>query len=138
VYIATNGRGVIYGDTSDTGGGDNGGGTGPTPTGACAVTYTITNQWSGGFQADVKLTNTGTSAWSGWSLGWSFADGQKVTQAWNAEASQSGSSVTAKNVNWNGNVAAGSSVGFGFTGSWSGSNGKPTAFKLGDQSCTVT
>ncbi|MDN0198440.1 cellulose binding domain-containing protein [Streptomyces sp. S.PNR 29] len=135
VYVSTNGRGVIYGDTSDTGGGTD---PTPTPTGGCAVTYKVTSQWPGGFQADVQLTNTGTSAWSGWTLGWSFADGQKITQAWNAEASQSGSSVTVKNVNWNGNVAAGSSVGFGFTGSWSGSNGKPTAFKLGDRTCTVT
>ncbi|MFG2126372.1 cellulose binding domain-containing protein [Streptomyces sp. NPDC048751] len=143
VYVSTNGRGVIYGDTSDTsGGGDGGGGGGtdptPTPTGACAVTYKITNQWSGGFQADVQLSNTGTSAWPNWSLTWTFPNGQTVSQAWNAEATQSGSTATAKNVGWNGNVAAGSSVSFGFTGSWSGTNTKPTAFKLGDQSCTVS
>ncbi|MER5756874.1 cellulose binding domain-containing protein [Streptomyces sp. NPDC002088] len=142
VYVSTNGRGVIYGDTSDTSGGD--GGTDPTdptdpaPTGACAVTYKITNQWSGGFQADVQLANTGTSAWSGWSLGWSFADGQKITQLWNADYTQSGTAVTAKNVSWNGNVAAGSSVSFGFTGSWTSANTKPSSFKLGDQSCTVS
>ncbi|WP_217239124.1 cellulose binding domain-containing protein [Streptomyces sp. AC555_RSS877] len=140
VYVATNGRGVIYGDSSDAGGGgtDPGPGPGPTPTGACAVTYKVTNQWSGGFQADVQLSNTGATAWSGWSLGWTFADGQKVTQAWNAEASQSGTSVTARNVGWNTNVAAGSSVSFGFTGSWSGTNTKPAVFKVGDQSCTVS
>lgn len=142
VYIATNGRGVIYGDSSDTGGGGEGGGTDPDPdpepTGACAVTYTITNQWSGGFQADVKLANTGASAWSGWTLGWAFPDGQSVSQIWNAAHTQSGSAVTARNIGWNGTVAAGSSVSFGFTGSWSGTNGKPTAFKLGDQSCAVT
>ncbi|WSQ13342.1 cellulose binding domain-containing protein [Streptomyces sp. NBC_01231] len=138
VYVSTNGRGVIYGDSSDTGGGtDPGPGPDPTPTGACSVTYKVTNQWSGGFQADVQLANTGSSAWNGWSLGWAFTDGQKVTQAWNAETAQSGTAVTAKNVGWNGTVAAGSSVGFGFTGSWSGANPKPTAFKLGDRNCTV-
>ncbi|MFF3499365.1 cellulose binding domain-containing protein [Streptomyces sp. NPDC003247] len=142
VYVSTNGRGVVYGDTSDTGGGDGGGdgggGTDPTPTGACAVTYSIVNQWSGGFQADVKLTNTGTSAWSGWSLGWTFPNGQTVSQIWNAAHTQSGAAVTATNVGWNANVAAGSSVGFGFTGSWSGTNAEPAAFKLGEQSCTVS
>jgi hypothetical protein len=141
VYLSTNGRGVIYGDTSDTGGGG-GGGTDPDPepqpTGACAVTYKITNQWSGGFQADVRLANTGTSAWSGWTLGWSFPNGQSVTQLWNAAHTQSGAAVSVKNIAWNANVAAGSSVSFGFTGSWSGTNGRPTAFRLGDQSCTVT
>ncbi|MDX2527021.1 cellulose binding domain-containing protein [Streptomyces europaeiscabiei] len=140
VYVSTNGRGVVYGDSSDTGGG--GGGTDPDPepepTGACAVTYKVTSEWSGGFQADVRLSNTGTSAWTGWSLGWTFPNGQSVSQLWNAAHTQSGSAVTARNIGWNGNVAAGSSVSFGFTGSWSGTNGKPAAFKLGDQSCAVT
>ncbi|MFI8164860.1 cellulose binding domain-containing protein [Streptomyces sp. NPDC085931] len=134
VYVSTNGRGVIYGDTS-------GGGTtdpDPGPTGACAVTYKVTSQWPGGFQAEVQLTNTGTGPWNGWSLAWSFADGQKLAQAWNAEAAQSGTAVTARNVGWNGTVVKGASVSFGFTASWSGSNTKPAAFRLGDQSCTVT
>ncbi|WP_339132453.1 cellulose binding domain-containing protein [Streptomyces sp. f51] len=136
VYVSTNGRGIVYGDTSDTGGG---GGTDPTPppSGACSVTYRITNQWQGGFQADVTLTDTGSAAWTGWTLGWSFADGQKVTQLWNADYTQSGAAVTARNVGWNANVAAGSSVGFGFTGSWTGANTKPTVFKVGDQICAV-
>ncbi|WP_327342651.1 cellulose binding domain-containing protein [Streptomyces europaeiscabiei] len=140
VYVSTNGRGVVYGDSSDTGGG--GGGTDPDPepepTGACAVTYKVTSEWSGGFQADVRLSNTGTGAWTGWSLGWTFPNGQSISQLWNAAHTQSGSAVTARNIGWNGNVAAGSSVSFGFTGSWSGTNGKPTAFRLGDQSCAVT
>jgi hypothetical protein len=142
VYVATNGRGVIYGDTAGTGDG----GTGPTPTptptptpaGGCAVTYKVTNQWSGGFQAEVRLDNTGTSAWNGWSLGWTFADGQKVSQLWNAEHTQSGSAVTVKNTGWNATVAAGSSVSFGFTGSWSGTNTKPASFKVGDRDCAVS
>jgi cellulase/cellobiase CelA1 len=101
------------------------------------VTYKVTNQWSGGFQADVQLTNTGSTAWNGWSLAWSFPDGQQVSQMWNAGYSQSGQTVTAKNVNWNAGVAAGASVTFGFTGSWSSANGRPTAFKVGDQTCAV-
>ncbi|MFJ4790247.1 cellulose binding domain-containing protein [Streptomyces sp. NPDC088794] len=134
VYVSTNGRGVIYGDTSDPGGG---GGGDPTPTGACTVTYKITSQWSGGFQADVQLANTGSTTWNGWSLDWSFPDGQKVSQLWNAGYTQSAAAVTARNLGWNANVAVGSSVSFGFTGSWSGANTKPTSFKLGDQNCTV-
>jgi hypothetical protein len=137
VYVATNGRGVVYGDPSGTGGGDDGGGTGPTPTGACAVAYTITNQWAGGFQADVRLTNTGSAAWNGWSLGWSFADGQRVTQMWNAEHTGSGGAVTAKNVGWNAGVAAGSSVSFGFTAEWSGANARPASFTLAGRPCSV-
>ncbi|MFF5840567.1 cellulose binding domain-containing protein [Streptomyces massasporeus] len=137
VYVSTNGRGVLYGDSSGGGTTDPGPGPDPTPTGGCKVTYTITSQWSGGFQADVQLTNTGTGPWTGWSLAWTFTDGQKLSQAWNAEAAQSGSTVTAKNVTWNANVAAGASVSFGFTASRSDTNAKPASFKLGEQTCAV-
>ena len=99
------------------------------------MTYTVTNQWSGGFQADVRLTNTGTSAWNGWSLDWSFPGDQKVTQMWNAEHTQSGTSVTARNVGWNAGVAPGASVDFGFTGSWSGTNAEPEGFAVAGRAC---
>ncbi|MFI8194356.1 cellulose binding domain-containing protein [Streptomyces sp. NPDC085946] len=137
VYVATNGRGVVYGETSGTGGGGTEPDPDPQPTGACAVTYKVTNQWSDGFQADVRLTNTGTGAWSGWSLNWTFPNGQRISQLWNAEHTQAGSSVTVKNTGWNGAVAAGSSIGFGFTGSWSGANPHPTAFTVDGRSCAV-
>ncbi|MEU7468573.1 cellulose binding domain-containing protein [Streptomyces sp. NPDC044984] len=138
VYVATNGRGVVYGDTSDTGGTDpDPGGPDPGPTGACEVTYKITNQWADGFQADVQLTNTGPAAWNGWSLTWSFADGQKISQLWNGSHTQSGAAVAVRNTDWNGTVAAGSSAAFGFTASRSAANTEPTAFKLGGETCTV-
>ncbi|GGQ19671.1 xyloglucanase [Streptomyces griseomycini] len=139
VYVATNGRGVVYGDTSDTGGGDDGGtDPDPQPSGACAVTYTITNQWSDGFQAEVRVTNTGAEAWNGWTLNWSFADGQRISQLWNGAHTQSGPSVAVRNTDWNGTVAAGSSAGFGFTASRSAANTEPTAFELGGRTCTVS
>ncbi|GAA4786295.1 cellulose binding domain-containing protein [Streptomyces ziwulingensis] len=133
VYVSTNGRGVVYGDSADPGGG-----TGPGPAGACAVTYAVTHEWPGGFQADVTLTNTGTTAWTGWSLGFAFPGGQRVSQMWNAEHTQSGPAVTARNVGWNARVAAGSSVGFGFTGSRSDGNAEPAAFTLGGERCAVS
>ncbi|MEU3851700.1 cellulose binding domain-containing protein [Streptomyces sp. NPDC029554] len=136
VYVSTNGRGVIYGDTSD--GGTTDPGPGPGPTGTCAVTYKVTSQWPGGFQGEVRLTNTGSDSWTGWSLTWSFTDGQKLTQAWNTEATQSGTTVTAKNAGWNGTVAKGASVSFGFTANRSNTNTNPTAFRLGDRNCAIT
>ncbi|KAF3468451.1 cellulose binding domain-containing protein [Streptomyces sp. Tu 3180] len=136
VYVATNGRGVVYGDTSDTGGGTDPD-PDPQPSGACAVTYTVANQWSGGFQAEVRVTNTGSSAWNGWTLNWSFADGQRISQLWNAAHTQSGPAVTVRNTDWNGTVAAGASVGFGFTAAGSAANTEPAAFRLGERTCTV-
>ncbi|WP_344043400.1 cellulose binding domain-containing protein, partial [Saccharothrix xinjiangensis] len=44
----------------------------------CRVDYSVTNQWQGGFGANVTVTNLG-DALSGWTLEWSFTAGQQVT-----------------------------------------------------------
>ncbi len=138
VYVATNGRGVVYGDTSDTTPGpDPDPDPDPDPTGTCEVTYRITNQWADGFQAEVRLTNTGQAPWDGWSLTWSFADGQRISQLWNGSPTQTGAAVAVRNTDWNGTVAAGSSAAFGFTATRSAANTAPTAFEVGDRACTV-
>ncbi|MFI6737204.1 cellulase family glycosylhydrolase [Nonomuraea sp. NPDC050451] len=100
----------------------------PTPTpspSACSATYQVTGQWGGGFQAEVRVT-AGTSPISGWTVTWAFANGQTVTNAWNATVSSSGSNVTARNMSYNGSLGAGASTTFGFLGSWNGSNSVPT------------
>jgi len=105
--------------------------TGPAGTRACSAAYTQTNQWPGGFQGEVKVT-AGSAAITGWTVTMTFPNGQTVTQAWNANVTTSGSTVTARNVNWNGSLAAAGTASFGFLGSWTGSNGAPTL------ACTAT
>ncbi len=107
-----------------------------TSTSSCKVTYTASS-WNTGFTASVKVTNTGTTALNGWSLGFSFANGQKVTQGWSADWSQSGTAVTAKNAAWNGTLGAGQSTDIGFNGSHSGTNTNPTAFTLNGATCAI-
>src|SRR5437879_1022632 len=70
-------------------------------TAGCTVNYSITNQWTGGFGANVSLTNLGDPV-SNWTVTWTFAAGQQVTQGWNATLTQSGAAVTASNATWNG------------------------------------
>ncbi|MEV0897209.1 non-reducing end alpha-L-arabinofuranosidase family hydrolase [Actinoplanes sp. NPDC049802] len=101
----------------------------------CSVNYTVSSQWQGGFNADVAVTNLGDPL-SGWTLTWAYGAGQKVSQAWNATVSQSGTTVTAANVAYNGSVPTNGSVSFGFTGSWTGSNPVPSAFSLNGVACT--
>ncbi|SBT42754.1 cellulase family glycosylhydrolase [Micromonospora narathiwatensis] len=98
-----------------------------TPTaggGTCAATYSIVGQWQGGFQGDIQVT-AGSSAISGWTVTWTFANGQTVTQTWNATVTSSGSKVTARNVSYNGSLGAGASTNFGFLGSWNGTTSAP-------------
>ncbi|MEG8278178.1 glycoside hydrolase family 6 protein [Streptomyces sp. AHA2] len=102
----------------------------------CTVDYTIQNQWSTGFTAAVTVTNN-SAAKSSWSLKWSYAGDQKVTSGWNARISQSGAAVTAANESYNGRLATGGSVSFGFQGSHSGSNAVPATFTLDGVTCNV-
>ncbi|WP_433206771.1 cellulose binding domain-containing protein [Dactylosporangium sp. CS-047395] len=88
--------------------------------GGCSATYKVTNQWPGGFQADVTVRNAGTAAIKGWTLRWSFTGGETVNQAWNATVTQSGAAVTATNVNWNGALAPNASATFGLIGNGTG------------------
>jgi hypothetical protein len=97
-----------------------------TPT-VCTVSSTIVSQWPGGFEVNLVLTNTGTTTINGWSLTFSFANGQAITQIWNGSYTQTGSAVTVTNLSYNGTLAPGSAVYPGFNGSWSGTNSKPTA-----------
>lgn len=90
------------------------------PNGGCTATYAITGQWPAGFQGEVKVT-AGSSAINGWTVTWTYANGQTVSQAWSATVTSSGSSVTAKNVSYNGKLVAGGSTTFGFLGSWNNS-----------------
>ncbi|MEU7589953.1 CotH kinase family protein [Micromonospora sp. NPDC049230] len=96
----------------------------PPPSAGCTATYTVTSQWTGGFQGEVRVT-AGTSAISGWTVTWTFANGQTVTQAWNATVTSQGSAVTARNVSYNGALGAGASTTFGFLGSSAGTPGTP-------------
>jgi hypothetical protein len=93
--------------------------------GKCSVTYTK-NDWGSGFTADVKVTNTGSSALSAWTVGWTFSGNQHITNSWNANVTQSGSGVTAKNMPYNGTIPPGGSTTFGFQATYSGSNPVPS------------
>ncbi|MEU7856301.1 cellulose-binding domain-containing protein [Nonomuraea sp. NPDC049141] len=102
----------------------------------CRVTYSVASQWTGGFTANVSLTNLGDPG-TGWMLTWSFGAGQQVTQAWGATVSQNGPQVTARNAAWNGNLATGGNTSLGFSGSWNNSsNPVPSTFALNGVTCT--
>ena len=101
--------------------------TGVPPVGGCSATYTVTNQWPGGFQAEVRVNNTGSNATTSWTVGLTFPNGQTITQIWNAQANVPGPGpYTIRNLDYNGTIPAGQSTAFGFLGSWTTANGAPT------------
>jgi cellulase/cellobiase CelA1 len=91
--------------------------------------------WPGGFTADVKVTNTGSSAVDGWKLGFTLPSGQTVVSAWNATVSPGSGAVTAANMAYNASIPAGGSQSFGFQGPSTGSTAVPTSFTLNGAAC---
>ncbi|WP_326739447.1 cellulose binding domain-containing protein [Streptomyces sp. NBC_01022] len=100
------------------------------------MTYRLSN-WGSGFNADVTIRNTGTTAFKGWQLRFLFPDAQKVDSAWNAVLSQEGSTVQAPNTSWTESIPAGGSLNFGLNGSPTSANSAPGAFALNDVPCTT-
>jgi endoglucanase len=112
--------------------------TSTTTTGAsCQVTYAIVNQWNTGFQGDVTIKNTGASAINGWTLAWSFANGQTIYQLWNGSYTQSGANVSVTNLSWNANIPTNGTGNFGFLANRGSTNAKPTSFRLNGANCFV-
>jgi endoglucanase len=103
----------------------------------CSATYTTESSWSGGFVGSVSVTDTGTTALTGWTVTFSFGGDQVVTDPWNSSLTQSLEYVTASNESYNGSVAAGSSTSFGFQGTWSASDAVPASLTC-TPSSTVT
>ncbi|WP_229069132.1 cellulose binding domain-containing protein [Actinoplanes sp. DH11] len=101
----------------------------------CRVDYAVTNQWQGGFGAAVSVTNLGDPI-TGWTLTFSFAAGQSVTQLWNGSVTQSGSTVSVRDASWNAAVPTNGSVSFGFNATATGANPAPGAFALNGTACT--
>jgi Cellulose binding domain/GDSL-like Lipase/Acylhydrolase family len=106
--------------------------TDPPAAGACTASYRVVNAWQGAFQAEVTVTNTGRTAGTGWQVGFTFADGQVISQLWGGTPTQSGAAVAVRNVSWNGALAPAASTTFGFIASQNGPNPVPTT------ACTAT
>ena len=109
-----------------------------TPTGGaiCTVVYTNQNDWGTGFTANVVITNNGAAAINGWTLTWTFPGNQVITNLWNGTFTQSGASITVKNMSYNAVIgASGGSVTFGFNAKYSGADVKPPSFALNGTVC---
>jgi pectate lyase len=100
----------------------------------CQVSYSIASQWPGGFGANITITNYGDPI-NGWTLNWTFAAGQSVTQSWGFTANPASGAVTARNVSYNGTIAANASVSIGFQATHNGNSGTPTSFTLNGTAC---
>jgi Cellulose binding domain len=109
----------------------------PSGSGTCHVVYSTQSQWTGGFTANVTLTNTGAAAWTSWRVGFTYPGDQKVTSSWNTGSiTQSGEGITATNAPYNGSVAPGASTSFGMQGTWTNSDAPPASLTVNGAACS--
>ena len=105
---------------------------------AFAVKFSRTSSWSGGYNADITLTNTGSTTVSTWTL--SFTSADTVTSSWNANQATAGQTVTFTPLSWNASIAPGGSitVGIGANTTASGGWAPPATATVNGQTVTVT
>jgi mannan endo-1,4-beta-mannosidase len=96
--------GTVTGTTTGGGGGV-----------GCTVASTVQTQWQGGYVVQpVTVTNSGTSAISGWRVTFTLPAGHSIAGSWNATLSGTTGTITAANMGYNGNISAGGNTAFGF------------------------
>jgi cellulase/cellobiase CelA1 len=99
----------------------------------CTATYSVQNQWNTGFVPTLTVTNSGTTAITGWTITLLYAGNQRLQNGWYGIWSQPllptgapGPTVTVSNASFNGHLAPGttfSNIGAVFT--LSGTNSPP-------------
>jgi mannan endo-1,4-beta-mannosidase len=87
----------------------------PTPAAVFAVTYAVTNSWTGFVAATVTIKNQGATAVNGWTLEFDLDAILTSGNTWGAEiVSVSGTRYRLRNASWTAAIAAGGSVSFSF------------------------
>lgn len=89
--------------------------------------YSVTNEWDGGFQGQLIITNKSSKTYNGWTLTCNFSS--SIQSLWGAElVSQSGNKVTIKNASWDTSFAPGASVTIGFVANKGTDSNAPTNY----------
>jgi hypothetical protein len=105
---------------------------------ATTCTVTPTNVWNNGYQLEVKVTNTGTTAIDNWAVTLHFSEPAQVTGNWNSIVSGgSTNNVAVSNAAWNGTLAPGQTTSFGLHGNHDGSFILPSCSGSGSASIDV-
>ncbi|MBE1487246.1 chitinase [Plantactinospora soyae] len=96
------------------------------------ATFVKTSDWGSGWEGKYTITNGGASTINGWSVAFDLPAGTTMGSYWDALLTSSGQRHTFTNRSWNGSLAPGASVSFGFLATGSGS---PANCTLNGASC---
>ncbi|KUL34583.1 cellulose binding domain-containing protein [Actinoplanes awajinensis] len=103
-------------------------------TGSLTASFTKDSDWGTGYQAHYTIQNGTGAAVNGWQLVFGLPASAKLSTSWDATVTTSGNVETAKNAGWNGTIAAGGTISFGFVVN---GKGDPTSCTINGASCTA-
>jgi hypothetical protein len=101
--------------------------------GSVTATFSKDSDWGTGYQAKYTITNGTAAAISGWTVAFDLPSALATGAYWDSLITASGQHVTARNREYNGAVAPGASVSFGFV--VNGGSGAPTGCTINGASC---
>ncbi|PZF82054.1 hypothetical protein C1I99_31675 [Micromonospora deserti] len=96
------------------------------------ASFVKTSDWGTGWEGKYTITNGGSSTITGWQVAFTLPTGTTLGSYWDATVSSAGQRHTFTNRSWNGTIAPGASVSFGFLATGSGS---PTDCTLNGDPC---
>ncbi|GAB4057903.1 extracellular catalytic domain type 1 short-chain-length polyhydroxyalkanoate depolymerase [Catellatospora paridis] len=85
----------------------------PPATGGCTAAFTVSNAWTGGFVAAVRVT-AGSGGINGWRVALALPSGATLVNGWNGQFTGTTGTVQVSNLSYNGKLAAGGYTEFGF------------------------
>ena len=94
-----------------------------------AVDFAVASDWGTGFSGTMSIVNNSSSSLNGWTL--EFDAPFEISSIWNAQiVSRQGNHYIIRNLSWNGSIAAGRSVSFGFSGTPGNVTTEPSSYIL--------
>ena len=95
----------------------------------------MTSGWDAGLTGNITIQNTGSEPIEGWTLEFTYAG--DIQSIWDAEiVSRNGDRYVISNIGWNGNIAPGAELLFGFTAAGSDIN-SPTNVVLNGETVSA-
>ena len=107
---------------------------------SCSVGFDIAQQWQGGYQINVTISNLTDDIVAGYELMYSLGAGESIASSWNAGVITNGQAITVINPasHWNGIIPANGSASFGYqVDQAQGILNIPNDVVLNGQSCLV-
>ncbi|ABX05150.1 cellulose binding domain-containing protein [Herpetosiphon sp.] len=108
----------------------------PTTGNGLQASFVKTSDWGNGYVGVYRITNNGSSAVDGWTLGFDLPSNATISSWWDATQAKSGNRYTAGNLAWNRRIEVGQTREFGFSGSYSGAWVNPSNCTINGQACS--